>query len=218
LQVLNNTDDIFFSHLCRWSQYDQVISYFNIKKNSKSILNTFKKKLNGNFKSYDLNLKAQELEIKSLLSNYLLSSQGDRMSMANSVEGRYPYLDDSFVQKIRTIHPTYLSPGIKSKFLFRKTFEKYLPKEIVYRSKFAYQAPEAHAFVGPNYKSDLFIDFHDNIKKLDMINNKNFSGLLEKIQHPMSTQRLGFRENMSFIIGLSLHCLKSNSNKWLIYE
>ena len=36
----------------------------------------------------------QYLEIRTLLSGYLLSSQGDRMLMAHSVEGRFPFLDD----------------------------------------------------------------------------------------------------------------------------
>ena len=35
----------------------------------------------------------QYIEIRTLLSGYLLSSQGDRMLMANSVEGRFPFLD-----------------------------------------------------------------------------------------------------------------------------
>ena len=35
----------------------------------------------------------QYLEVHTLLSGYLLSSQGDRMLMANSVEGRFPFLD-----------------------------------------------------------------------------------------------------------------------------
>ena len=35
----------------------------------------------------------QYLEVRTLLSGYLLSSQGDRMLMAHSVEGRFPFLD-----------------------------------------------------------------------------------------------------------------------------
>ena len=35
--------------------------------------------------------RAQYLEAKTLLGNYLLCSQGDRMLMANSVEGRFPF-------------------------------------------------------------------------------------------------------------------------------
>ena len=37
--------------------------------------------------------KAQYLEISIFLSNYLLSSQGDRVAMAHSLEIRGPFLD-----------------------------------------------------------------------------------------------------------------------------
>ena len=39
----------------------------------------------------------QYLEMRTLLSGYLLSSQGDRMLMAHSVEGRFPFLDGDVV-------------------------------------------------------------------------------------------------------------------------
>ncbi len=39
----------------------------------------------------------QYLEVRTLLSGYLLSSQGDRMLMAHSVEGRFPFLDREVV-------------------------------------------------------------------------------------------------------------------------
>ena len=48
--------------------------------------------------------RAQNVEVKTLLPNYLLSSQGDRMSMANSVEGRYPFLDTEFIEFISKLH------------------------------------------------------------------------------------------------------------------
>ena len=49
--------------------------------------------LPGNFDQYDRLSKSQWLETTLFMSGYLLSSQGDRVSMANSVEGRYPFLD-----------------------------------------------------------------------------------------------------------------------------
>ena len=39
----------------------------------------------------------QYLEMRTLLAGYLLSSQGDRMLMAHSVEGRFPFLDSDVV-------------------------------------------------------------------------------------------------------------------------
>ncbi|MDP9198890.1 MAG: asparagine synthase (glutamine-hydrolyzing), partial [Pseudomonadota bacterium] len=40
----------------------------------------------------------QYVEAKTLLAGYLLSSQGDRVAMANSIEGRFPYLDHRVVE------------------------------------------------------------------------------------------------------------------------
>ena len=37
--------------------------------------------------------RAQYLEMTTFLAGYLLSSQGDRMLMGHSVEGRFPFLD-----------------------------------------------------------------------------------------------------------------------------
>ena len=44
----------------------------------------------------------QYLETRTLLTGYLLSSQGDRMLMANSVEGRFPFLDIDVVELANT--------------------------------------------------------------------------------------------------------------------
>ena len=46
--------------------------------------------LPAGFDQYDMLNKSQWLESVIFMSSYLLSSQGDRVAMANSVEGRYP--------------------------------------------------------------------------------------------------------------------------------
>ena len=40
----------------------------------------------------------QYFELRTLLAGYLLGSQGDRMLMAHSVEGRFPFLDRDVVE------------------------------------------------------------------------------------------------------------------------
>ena len=45
------------------------------------------------FASWSELARDQYLEVRTLLTGYILSSQGDRMLMAHSVEGRFPFLD-----------------------------------------------------------------------------------------------------------------------------
>ena len=47
----------------------------------------------------------QHLEVRTLLSGYLLSAQGDRMLMAHSVEGRFPFLDVDLVELANSLPP-----------------------------------------------------------------------------------------------------------------
>jgi asparagine synthase (glutamine-hydrolysing) len=148
------------------------------------------------------------------MSNYLLSSQGDRMLMANSIEGRYPFIDEDFVNICANIDSQTKAPTINSKQLFRSAFKDKLPDYIINQPKIAYQAPEAQCFVGENYMSDNVVELLDNIKDLHLINRKNFKDLIAKIQNPNSTRRLGFRENMAFMLCLSYFNLQKSLNNW----
>ena len=216
LKTLSNINDLFYSHRVRWDQFNNTKMFFNFSSQKiDEILSSLEKDLPMDFLKLNVDKKAQLLEIKTLLTNYLLCSQGDKVSLANSVEGRYPYLDDTFVKSISKIDTNTLAKSINGKSLLRNSFNKILPEQIVNRSKFAYQAPEANAFVNSKFKSDLFLDFEDNLHTIDFINQKNFKELIKKIQNPYSSTRLGFRENMSFIIGLSMYCLYKNSKKWI---
>ena len=207
--------NIFYSHLVRWQQYDLVSSFFNLKDFRKEKLhNDLINYLPNNFKKNSKDKKAQYLEITTLLSNYLLSSQGDRMSMANSVEGRYPFLDEKFVNDISNIDPNLLAPTIKSKKLFREAFRNKLPSQILDRPKVAYQAPEAKCFVDKDFTSDNVIELIDNIKDLKLINKKNFMNLIKKFKDENTSQRMGFRENMSLILALSYSSLNNSLKDW----
>ncbi len=90
--------------------------------------------------------RAQSIERMTLLGNYLLSSQGDRMALAHGVETRYPYLDLEFVRFAAQLPSRLKLRGLKDKFILRRTYEGQIPEAVRNRKKFAYQAPEKKAF------------------------------------------------------------------------
>jgi asparagine synthase (glutamine-hydrolysing) len=90
--------------------------------------------------------RAQAIEAMTLLGNYLLSSQGDRMALANSVETRYPYLDLDFVRFAARLPHGLKLRGLQDKFILRQTYAGAIPEAVRNRKKFAYQAPEKKSF------------------------------------------------------------------------
>jgi asparagine synthase (glutamine-hydrolysing) len=91
----------------------------------------------------------QYVETRTLLAGYLLSSQGDRMLMAHSVEGRFPFLDAGVVALANALPPAYKLRGLDEKHVLKRVGEGMLPPTIVRRSKQPYRAPDALAFAGP---------------------------------------------------------------------
>ena len=100
----------------------------------------------------------QYLELRTLLSGYLLSSQGDRMLMAHSVEGRFPFLDPNVVALAASLPPSHKLRGLDEKHVLKRASEGLVPPEVVRRTKQPYRAPDALAFAGegaPEWVSDL---------------------------------------------------------------
>jgi len=92
----------------------------------------------------------QYLEVRTLLSGYLLSSQGDRMLMAHSVEGRFPYLDRDVVELANALPPSYKLSGLDEKHVLKAAGRGLVPDDILARPKQPYRAPDALSFVGPD--------------------------------------------------------------------
>ncbi len=91
--------------------------------------------------------RAQHLEIVTLLSPYILSSQGDRMMMAHSVEGRFPFLDVNVVALANSLPPSYKLAVLDEKHVLKRAAERLVPPEILRRTKQPYRAPDALSFV-----------------------------------------------------------------------
>lgn len=90
--------------------------------------------------------RAQYIESKTLMSGYLLSSQGDRMLMKNSIEGRFPYLDHRVIEFANRLDPRLKMKVLKEKYLLKRAMRDRVPAAILARHKQPYRAPDADSF------------------------------------------------------------------------
>lgn len=98
------------------------------------------------FDRWDWLSRAQYLEITVFLAEYLLSSQGDRMAMAHSVEGRFPFLDHRVVEFCNQLPSHFKLRGLNEKYLLKRAMRDLLPEEIWQRPKRPYRAPIHRSF------------------------------------------------------------------------
>jgi asparagine synthase (glutamine-hydrolysing) len=72
----------------------------------------------------------------------------DKMSMAASTEVRVPLLDDELVALSGRIPPELKLRGTKRKYVFKRSMEGVLPKEVIWRRKAGFTAPVRAWLVG----------------------------------------------------------------------
>ena len=145
-------DDPFYSHSIRWNNTARIKLFFSddfrAGIGSYSAQDKLRESLPAEFHALDTLGKAQFLETTIFLSNYLLSSQGDRMAMANSVEIRLPYLDYRVMEYAGRISSTWKILGMNEKHILKKTFAKVLPDSVAKRPKHPYRAPIQQGLYG----------------------------------------------------------------------
>lgn len=142
---LKEIEDPAYSHLLRWNNTGRLKSFFSDDLlnsiNAGSATNEVYKTLPDNFDSWSNLSKSQYLEATIFMSGYLLSSQGDRMAMGNSVEGRYPFLDYRVIEFSNKLPDNYKLNCLNEKFILKKLSAGRIPPSITNRPKQAYRAP-----------------------------------------------------------------------------
>lgn len=208
---LSDTDKYYFSHIPRMNTISKIKAFFSteVKNNLQdySSLESFGRNLPENFSRWHHLAKAQFVEAKSLLAGYILSSQGDRVASANSVECRFPFLDHRVVEFAATIPPGYKILGLNEKFILKKAMEKELPPDILARVKQPYMAPDSNSFVqanSPSYVKELLSE--NAINRAGFFNPQAVMRLVKKCIR-MADNHLSFRDNMAFISILSTQLL-----------
>jgi len=121
----------------------------------------------------------QYVDIKTYLSEDILLKV-DRMSMANSLEVRVPILDHKLVELAASFPPSLRMKGFSTKFIFKKTMEKILPKEIIYRPKQGFSIPVKNWFRKDLKKMLLEVLSEEQIKKNRLFNYSYIERLIQE--------------------------------------
>ena len=173
----NNTDasSPLGSHLARWKLGRFSLQFFSpdyragmAEDDGYGVITSG---LSDDFYNWTPVARAQYLESTTLFSNYLLSSQGDRVSMGQGVECRYPFLDYEIAEFAAALPDTMKIRGLSEKHIVKMLARKYVPEAITTRKKFPYRAPiDIRALLKDQYVQYLLST--DCLKRFGIFNEK----------------------------------------------
>lgn len=185
---LNETEDPLYSHLLRWHNTSRIKSFFSeeyaTSTNGNNPTKDIYDNLPENFGNWSDLSKSQFLEANIFMSGYLLSSQGDRMAMGNSVEGRYPFLDYRVIEFCNQLPDNYKLNCLNEKFILKKLSAGKIPGSITTRPKQAYRAPIISSLFSnkiPGYLADILSD--KSLSSFGIFNSGKVKNLLTKIEN-----------------------------------
>jgi asparagine synthase (glutamine-hydrolysing) len=193
-----------------------IKNYFNrdykLKYNEEGMIDGMSSILPSNYESWSLLQQNQFLEIKTLLAGYLLSSQGDRMSLAHGVEGRYPFLDHRLVDHLFCINEKFKMNGFSQKYLLTKSFKNHIPSSILNRPKRPYMSPDLRSFIvnGKLTDNSAFFLSKEMINDYGLFEYRFLKRFLDKFKDGVPAN-IGYRDNMIITFILSTQI----ANYWM---
>jgi len=206
---LEDLDNPFYSHLLRWNNANYIRKHFSddLKESLKdhSPTDRLENSLPTGFHSWDPLAKAQWLETTIFMSGYLLSSQGDRMAMANSVEGRYPFLDYRVMEFCSALPAKFKLRGLTEKYLLKKLLTGKIPESIIKRTKQPYRAPVKNVFLSgdpPEYVRQMLSESYT--RRAGIFNHDSLATVLQRIQKTGTSSEM---DDMLLTSVISTHLL-----------
>lgn len=184
-----NSEDLaspFFSHLPRWELTAKVKMFLSeaVRAETQGTNGLFEleRSLPSAYGLWSAFNQVEYLEAMHLLPGYILSSQGDRMAMAHSVEGRYPFLDHRVVEFAAKLPPNLKMKVLDQKHLLKRAADGLIPRSIQTRFKQPYRAPDGKSFFAcaRNYAQDMLSA--ENIKRDGILNHTAVAALVAKFE------------------------------------
>jgi len=200
------SDGLFFSHVPRWDLTARLKSFYSDAVRDETAKNAalscLKDELPSEYFSWGKFTRAEYLEARYLLSGYILSSQGDRMAMAHSVEGRYPFLDYRVVQLATTLPSKLKMKVLNQKYILKQACNGLVPPSIIKRYKQPYRAPDGKSVIASEHLMDMLSP--KQIDKDGVFDGQRVSALVAKFQSDRPTS---IKDDMALVGILSTQLL-----------
>jgi asparagine synthase (glutamine-hydrolysing) len=128
------------------------------------------------------------LDLKLRLPELLLM-RSDKMTMANSVEARFPFLDYQFVEYVLSLPSEFKCRHGKTKYIFKKSLKGILPKEVILQTKRGFAGNPVNIF-GKDFQKYVL----ELYKATEPLLAEHFN--LDNIRNRLifDTEKTGFRE------------------------
>ena len=198
-------DDALFSHLPRFQLTSRIKEFYSADLRAAvgehDALGELRDSLPSRFTTWSPLNRAAYLEMVTLLSPYLLSSQGDRMSLAHGVEARYPFLDPRVFEFAARLPTSSKLRGLKEKAILRRWARDVVPPAVHQRPKQPYRAPDVPAFftaAPPEYVAEVLDEA--NLARTGLFEPAAVSGLVRRCR---AGTALGFRESQALVAIIS---------------
>ena len=191
-----------FAHTPRWATSQRALAFLSPELRASvgdwNPLEAYERTLPAEISSWSGLARDQYVEAKSLLAGYLLSSQGDRVAMASSIEGRVPYLDHRVIEFANRLPASFKIRGMTEKYILRRALSDLLPQEILQRTKQPYRAPDSQSFFFDGQPLDYVAELMgaDSIRAAGYFDPASVGRLVEKCRQGRAT---GFADNQAFV-------------------
>lgn len=199
---MEHVDRPIFAHAPRWATSQRALAFLSPELRASigewDPLAWYEGQLPTQVMSWSPLARDQYVEAKSLLAAYLLPMQGDRVAMAHSVEGRFPFLDHRVIEFGNRLPPSWKIRGLTEKYLLRRAMEGLLPPEILQRTKQPYRAPDHSSFFFDGEPLDYVGDLlgSERIRAAGYFDPAAVGRLFDKCRRG---RVVGFADNQAFV-------------------
>jgi asparagine synthase (glutamine-hydrolysing) len=200
--------DPFFSHRPRWEMTARMELF--LSGDARQTLNGYQPiddledSLPESYSTWPPFCQAQYLETTVLLAGYILSSQGDRMQMANSVEGRCPFLDYRLAEFAARVPPRLKMKVLNEKSLLKKAVGDLIPPFLAERPKQPYRSTDVPSFFDESGRGRFeYVDELLSPRALACSGVFDPDAVGRLVAKARAGQVIGFKDSMAFVTVLS---------------
>lgn len=148
---------------------------------AKGLAEDMNRVFDGHVRSHDRLTEMSYIDLKTWLPEEILMKT-DKMTMANSIEARVPFLDHNIAEFALSMPPRFRISGNVHKFILRHAFRDMLPPRIRDRGKWGFNVPL------PLWQKDLVRDMEEEVSSSDIVRKHVDSAYVRKCTKPKNMQ------------------------------